>query len=193
VPSAVFIEMTAIGPARCYDRSMEREPVDSSSEKRKRPPRAVVIIVRLLVLPVYLVFRLIRAGLWTTLAIVWSAFSVYLSVKRGNCEWFARSGAIVALAGAWLSGRTIWRASRAARRDPKWSGIPVVFESGIVIDSKPDGSVTFRLDDESKQRRVENRREAMAAGTGVTLAVVGTLIWGYGDWLLAWLLAIRRG
>jgi len=136
-----------------------------------------------------LLFR--RAG-WTLLAVAWCVVSVFLSTQKNNWEWFARSGAVLTLAGAWLSGRAMWRSAQAAKADPYWTGGAVSAELAKVVAWNPDGKVSLQFDQETHKRWAANRREARVAGTGVVLALVGTFIWGYGDWFVQWLLGLSK-
>lgn len=146
-------------------------------------------LIKLVGLLLYLLVR--RAG-WTSLALAWCVASVLLSLKKNNWEWFARSGAVLTLAGAWLSGRAMWQGARAAKTDPHWTGAAVGVERAKVVAWNPDGQVSLQFDEETHKRWAANRRAARAAGTGVVLALVGTFIWGYGDWFVEWLLGLSK-
>lgn len=145
--------------------------------------------MRLVSLLLYLLVR--RAG-WAFLAVAWCVVSVWLSIKKNNWEWFARSGAVLTLAGAWLSGRAVWQSARAARANPHWVEGAVGVERAKVVAWNSDGKVSVQFDEETHKRWAANRREARAAGTGVVLALVGTFIWGYGDWFVQWILELSK-
>lgn len=117
------------------------------------------------------------------LSVAWCLISVYLSRVYSTWEWFGRSGAILALAGAALSGYTVWKTAHAARNDPTWTGTPVVAELGTLARNG-QGKPIVKYSDETRSRWRENRMDARAASAGLTLGCIGTLIWGYGDWLL---------
>lgn len=144
-------------------------------------------LMKLVGLLLYLLVR--RAG-WTLLAVTWWVASVLLSIKTNNWEWFARSGAVLTLAGAWLSGRAMWRSAQAAKANPHWTGGAIDVERAKVVAWNPDGKVSLQFDEEIHKRWAANRREARAAGRGVVLALVGTFIWGNGDWFVQWLLGL---
>ena len=63
---------------------------------------------------------------------------------------------------------------------------------GKVLASNPDGTLSVQFDEETQKRWAANRRETRAAGRGVVLALVGTFIWGYGDWFVQWILGLSK-
>lgn len=65
-------------------------------------------------------------------------------------------------------------------------------ELAKVVAWNPDGKVSLQFDEETHKRWAASRREARVAGTGVVLALVGTFIWGYGDWFVQWLLGLSK-
>src|SRR5258705_11307057 len=85
-----------------------------------------------------LLYRLVRRAGWTFLAVAWCVASVLLSIKKNNWEWFARSGAVLTLAGAWLSGRVMWQSARSARANPHWIGGAIGVERAKVVAWNPD-------------------------------------------------------
>jgi hypothetical protein len=102
------------------------------------------------------------------LAISWlfAAFSYYVTKKTGT-EWFARSGSVMALAGAVATFRI----------------------TGLLQKTLVTG---LREDLGSLQRGLElsfdpPKAYQMTASFSYLTGVVGTVIWGYGDVLFRWL------
>ena len=97
-----------------------------------------------------------------TLALLWFAFSIYLSVRTKDWSWFSRSGAILCIIGAVLSCRSVLRLTPQERIRIRNMNIVEVF---------------------SESEKAEQERDSSAVIIGVSLLVSGTIIWAYGDLL----------
>src|SRR4051812_24444035 len=98
-------------PSDGNDRAQHQE----KGERRRPGPVAHVVAWVIgwpIIIPAILIRVSIRAPL-VGVALLWSTISICLSIRTHCWEWFARSGAIVTLAGAWLSGRVIWKTAKA--------------------------------------------------------------------------------
>ncbi len=90
-------------------------------------------------------------------AIIFSGYSFYYSVASGDPQWFQRSGSIVVLIGVFITARRIVRLGENYLNED-WN--------------LPDESA------EGKKALLDQRSESIY---GPIVAVIGTIIWGYGD------------
>ena len=109
--------------------------------------------------PIFLFF-FANIKLLCVAAFGWLVFSVWLSVREDDWQWFSRSGAVLGIAGAVLACRGTLRLSRQER-------------IGIRNMTLVQRFTREELDDQE--------RDSQAAVAGVLLLVAGTLIWAYGD------------
>jgi hypothetical protein len=100
-------------------------------------------------------------------AIAFVSASMLLSYFTGKWHWFGRSGAVATLAEVVLSVRPLVRMGRA--------GWPLYM-------STIDGGHAAPTEEEIESAR-QTDLDARAAQLGAVLAVLGTLIWAYGDLL----------
>jgi hypothetical protein len=91
--------------------------------------------------------------------------SAIASCVTRKWHWFARSGAIVTMAGVILSVRPLIR-----------MGLPTLLKSQSIIDG---GHVPPTAEGVEETR--QQQRDATATEIGAVMAFVGTLIWAYGD------------
>lgn len=83
----------------------------------------------------------------------------------GKWHWFGRSGSIMTMAGVILSVRPLVRMGF-----PKWCQSLLVLDGGHIVP-KPEEIEADR----------QTKLDATASRIGVFLALVGTLVWAYGD------------
>jgi hypothetical protein len=104
-----------------------------------------------------------RFGLLVAAAWLFAVFSYYLSRKTGT-DWFARSGSLMALAGAAVTFRLAHFYQRALATALKQGLVSV--PRGIELGLEPP------------------RPYVVLSYFGYLTGIVGTGIWGYGDLLL---------
>jgi hypothetical protein len=102
-------------------------------------------------------------GLLIVVAWLFAAFSFYLSRKTG-ADWFARSGAVMALVGAAVS----FRLSNFYQR-----ALATALKEELVSVSK---EIELHLEPPSSYVRL--------LYLGYLTGIIGTVIWGYGDLLV---------
>jgi hypothetical protein len=117
----------------------------------------------------------------TAITVVWTLASVWLSVRLKDWVWFQRSGSVLTVAAIASAGRSIVRAGRAGL-EPR-SPISIVGVAGTYYDGQDRLMAKVQQSPEMIVRRREERRDETAALVGFVLAVIGTIIWGYGDLL----------
>src|SRR5215475_3569560 len=105
----------------------------------------------------------VRFGLLIAAAWLFAAFSYYLSRKTG-ADWFARSGSVMALAGAAVTFRLANFYQRA---------LATALKEGLVSVSR---EIELGLE--------PPRSYVVLSYFGYLTGIVGTGIWGYGDLLL---------
>jgi hypothetical protein len=133
-------------------------------------------------LPGLLVRLLLSSTLvWTPLALGWAAFSVWLSVHTTHWVWFQRSGSGVGLAGVALAYRGLIRAGRPGLAPRSSVRITAVDHDEVL----PDGTIMAHGKEtpESIAAGRQDRQDEDATIAGIVLAILGTLIGGYGDLL----------
>lgn len=132
--------------------------------------------------PIHIVRALMASTPWVTaLSVLWTLISVLLSVRVHDWTWFERSGSVLTVAAVALTGRSIVRAGRAGI-GPK-SPFTIGAVAGSYINEQGRIMVRVQHSAETMARRREERRDDTAALVGFVLAVMGTVIWGYGDLL----------
>lgn len=94
--------------------------------------------------------------------LVVSTVASYLTCKW---HWFGRSGAIVTVAGVLLSVRPLVR-----------MGLTEWVRSQSVIDGGQDPPTPEEVEEDR-----QTKLDATATQIGAAMAVIGTLIWAYGD------------
>jgi hypothetical protein len=95
-------------------------------------------------------------------AVVVSVIASYVTCKW---HWFGRSGAVITMAGVILSVRPLIRMGFA-----EWLKAQSIIDLGQ-IEPTPE---------EIEEQR-QSKLDAKASNIGVDMALVGTLIWAYGD------------
>jgi uncharacterized membrane protein YcjF (UPF0283 family) len=109
--------------------------------------------------PVFL-FLFTSRALLISVACLWTAAWIVMSVQKSDWQWFSRSGAVTGIIGAVLSCRSVLRLTRAERIRRQKMTIIECFTQ-------------FELDDQE--------RDSSAVVLGVLLMLFGTLVWAYGD------------
>lgn len=107
----------------------------------------------------------VHSGFLLTMAILVAVVGIAASSVTGEWHWFSRSGPVVVLVGVLISARKCVR-----------TGVEVLFQDATAIDCAPSLQA-------SEQENAEKERgtDIRAAQWGIWVAVVGTLIWGFGD------------
>ncbi|MBI3100103.1 MAG: hypothetical protein HYY98_00885 [Burkholderiales bacterium] len=98
-------------------------------------------------------------------AVLAVAISFATSFVTSKWHWFGRSGAVLTMAGVILSVRPLVR-----------MGFSEWFRSLNVIDGGH-----FELTPEEIEAERQSRLDATASHVGVYMALVGTVVWAYGD------------
>jgi len=106
---------------------------------------------------------IIRLGLLIAAALSFAAFSFYLSRKTGT-DWFTRSGAVMALAGAAVT----FRLSNFYQR-----ALATALKEGLMSVSR---EIELGLE--------PPKSYVVLSYLGYLTGIVGTGIWGYGDLLV---------
>ncbi len=96
------------------------------------------------------------------IALIILTSQILLSIETKNMSWFQRSGSIVVLLGVLISARRIIRLGDK-RRIVDWG----------LDDNTPEG----------KKVLLDERAELIY---GPFVAIVGTVVWGYGDLILGY-------
>ncbi len=108
-----------------------------------------------------------HSGFLLTMAIGVAVIGIAASLVAGEWHWFSRSGAVVVLIGVLMSARRCVRI-----------GFKGLRQDETAIDCKPSLQAS-----EQKNTEKEHSQDIGAAQRGIWVAVVGTLIWGFGDLL----------
>ena len=98
-----------------------------------------------------------------SIAIFVGGYSLYRDLLIGSPHCFQRSGSIITILGAVLSARKLIII-----------GIKESIKGEFII-SGGDAKTDF------KQIEIEARKNVNSAYLGISLIVIGTLVWGYGD------------
>ena len=106
-----------------------------------------------------------HSGFLLTMAIGVAVIGIAASLVAGEWHWFSRSGAIVVLIGVLMSARRCVRI-----------GFKGLRQDETAIDCKPSLQAG-----EQKNAEKEHDQDIRTAQRGIWVAVVGTLIWGFGD------------
>jgi hypothetical protein len=122
---------------------------------------------------------LARTWLLSAFALLWVIVSVLASWRLCNWEWFGRAGSILTLAGASLAGRAMIRAGRRGLEPRSPMRIGRVMGSEYSKDGKL--MMQVQRSPESVEEDREARHDANATVVGFAFAILGTIIWGYGD------------
>lgn len=94
-------------------------------------------------------------------------FSAYASYLNHQWHWFARSGSIMTIGSAFLSIRPIVRLGFR-----EWRESTLIHDGGdLDLSSTPEHQEAIR----------QAWRDSLCIPLGSALAIVGTLIWAYGD------------
>ena len=91
--------------------------------------------------------------------------SILIGLNRGDWSWFGRSGSIVTVIGVLLTARPLIRL-----------GCDDWLKSESVISG---GSFDPSASEIEEGR--QNRLDARASSIGIYMAIIGAIIWGYGD------------
>ena len=89
---------------------------------------------------------------------------IFLSVEHSCWSWFSRFGSVVTIAGLLLMNSTL-------------------FSDGIYLSHGVTGSLPFKGKGEDQFRKTnpDTRRKGNRVFLGIIYAIIGTLIWGFGD------------
>jgi hypothetical protein len=131
---------------------------------------------------------LVYVDRWLTpVSLVWFVVSIAHSALTHDWVWFQRAGSILTLAGVVLAARGLTRQARSGVGPSSPFSI-----ADIVGSSMEDGQPMVQVvhSPETLAERREDELDAKAAGRGFVLAVIGTVVWGYGD-LVGWLFLKR--
>lgn len=93
------------------------------------------------------------------------AASFIASLVTSKWHWFGRSGAIITMTGVILSVRPLIR-----------MGFSECFRSQSIIDG---GHVVPTPEEVEAER--QSKLDAIASHTGVYMALIGSIVWAYGD------------
>jgi len=107
----------------------------------------------------------VHSGFFLTMSIGVAVIGIAASLVAGEWHWFSRSGAVVVLMGVLLGARKCVRI-----------GFEGMFQDATAIGGGPSLQVS-----EPENTENERSRDVRAAQWGIWVAVVGTLIWGFGD------------
>lgn len=107
----------------------------------------------------------VNSGLLLAVALAITVVGSTASFVAGEWRWFSRSGAVVVLIGVLMSARKCVRIGFKGL----FQGTPVTGDSRSAPAS------------EEKNTETERGQDIRAAQWGIWVAVVGTLIWGFGD------------
>ncbi|MFW1558834.1 hypothetical protein ABMX85_20145 [Vibrio vulnificus] len=108
-----------------------------------------------------------------------SGYSLYLDWGSESFTWFQRSGALVVLAGAILSYRSIFRLGISGV-----GGAPDnVATIATVAGYSEDGKMLIKHSQEYLDSQRQILWDKLCGYLGAILAIVGTVICGYGDLL----------
>ena len=91
----------------------------------------------------------------------WFVFSIVTSIRTKDWSWFARSGAILALAGGMLVCRAVLRFTPEER---------IHFRNKTSAETATPSELAAQ------------ERDSLAMELGVGLLITGMIIWAYGDW-----------
>ncbi|MGL6153486.1 MAG: hypothetical protein ACRC1N_20265 [Aeromonas sobria] len=120
-----------------------------------------------------------RLAIYVMLTLCASAYSLYLDWGSESFVWFQRSGALIVLAGAILSYRSILRLGVRGVGGASDNGISIARVTGYT----EDGKVQFQHSEEYINHQKQIMLDKTCGYTGSILAIVGTVICGYGDLL----------
>lgn len=116
---------------------------------------------------------------WICFALLLTSASLIYSIYSKDWSWFARSGSILTLVGVTLSGRAILREGQESflKLPFRKVGNQYFFTGNMNIGAPPE--VIPQL-----ENLISNEmNDAQAAYIGFIIAIIGTIIWGYGDLL----------
>ncbi|WP_032480878.1 hypothetical protein, partial [Vibrio paracholerae] len=120
-----------------------------------------------------------RILFYVVLSLTISAYSLYIDWGNEAFTWFQRSGALVVLAGAVLSYRSIFRLGiKGVGGAPDNSGT-----IATVTGYTDDGKIIIKHSQEYLDSQRQILWDKLCGYFGAILAIVGTIICGYGDLL----------
>lgn len=105
---------------------------------------------------------LTNAVLIMILAVLWVIASVLISAFWRDWKWFSRAGSVLAAAGGVLAARMLLRLGAAG-----------VVDAQHTIDPTPAGA----------QATYQSALDVHASEIGLWFIILGTLIWGYGEFI----------
>ena len=108
-----------------------------------------------------------------------SAYSLYIDWGGESFGWFQRSGALVVLAGAVLSYRSIFRLGILGVGGAQDSGGTIATVTGYT----DDGELLVKHSQEYLDGQQQILWDKLCGYLGSILAIAGTIICGYGDLL----------
>ncbi len=109
--------------------------------------------------------NLLNTKMVVTISVAWVVFSLGLSACHHDWKWFGRSGAILTLGGAILTVRPLLRL-----------GPGEFYRGQHMIDG---GNIVPTPEEKAAEREAQD--DVTASLMGFICAVVGTIIWAYGD------------
>ncbi|WP_444915889.1 hypothetical protein [Microbulbifer sp. TRSA007] len=117
----------------------------------------------------------------TLLGIIVTGISLYADNGSDIYIWFQRSGSLLVLCGALLTYRSIFRLGAKGV-----GGAPqAVFTIGKVQETYTDENgqamAKVQKSDEDLEREYQLAMDQIAGYIGAIYAILGTVIWGYGD------------
>ena len=107
----------------------------------------------------------IHSGFLLAVALGVAVIGIAASLAAGEWHWFSRSGAVVVLVGVLISARKCVRI-----------GFEGLYQDVTAIDCGPSLQAS-----EPESTSKERGQDIRAAQRGIWVAVVGTLMWGFGD------------
>lgn len=120
-----------------------------------------------------------RILIYVVFSLIISGYSLYIDWGSEAFIWFQRSGALVVLAGAILSYRSIFRLGINGVGGAPDSGATIATVTGYT----DDGKVLIKHSQEYLDSQRQVMLDKFCGYIGAILAIVGTVICGYGDLL----------
>lgn len=120
-------------------------------------------------------------GLLVIFSMLTVGLSIHADLGQSSWAWFQRSGAVVTLAGALLSYRSIIRLGRDGV-----GGTSMYVAMGKIVsvdDSGPIQTAKVKYDEATTELFRQDGLDKVAGYLGAWMIVLGTAIWAYGDLL----------
>ncbi|HCE1484113.1 TPA: hypothetical protein NJ323_001122 [Vibrio parahaemolyticus] len=120
-----------------------------------------------------------RILLYVLFSLSVSIYSLYLDWGSDSFTWFQRSGALIVLAGAILSYRSIFRLGINGVGGASDNGVSI----GKVAGYSEDGKMLIQHSEEHIRYYEQILLDKFCGYIGAILAILGTVVCGYGDLL----------